>query len=113
MAKYVIEQTSNENYWFVLINENGQGMLTSRLYKSKTKAINGIISAQINSSNYDCIKKNISHDGFFYFTLHTSEGLIIGASKSYKTPWDCDDGIQSMKGCSHTTVVEDMTFDLA
>lgn len=97
MGKFVIKQSSNGEYRFNLKADNGQVILTSEGYVSKSGCENGIDSVKTNAgidSRYD---KRTSSNGKFYFNLKASNGQIIGTSEMYESESGRDNGIESVK----------------
>lgn len=105
MGKFVIKTGSNSQYYFNLKADNGQTILSSEGYTTKTSCQNGIDSVKANAksdSNYD---KRTSSNGKYYFNLKAANGQVIGTSEMYETSSGRDNGIESVKTNAPGTIV--------
>jgi len=108
--KYILKSTADEKFHFNLTAKNGQVILSSQTYTSKSNAVNGIISVQINSSYEDHFVKGMSTNGQHYFNLKANNGQVIGTSEMYTTKEARDNGIESVKENGYTREIEDKTL---
>lgn len=109
MGKFVIKKRTNGEFQFNLKASNGQVILTSEGYSSKSGCENGIESVRKNAQDdarYDRLK---SGNGKFYFNLKASNGQIIGTSEMYESESGRDNGIESVKTNAPKAEVEDNT----
>jgi len=86
---------------------NGQVILSSEAYKTKSSCNKGIASVRKNSpddSNYD---RKTAKDGSPYFNLKASNGQVIGASERYSSTSAMESGIASVKKNAPDADVED------
>ena len=60
---------SGDKFHFVLKAGNGQVILSSQMYASKSGAMNGIESVQKNCGNDDCWERKTAKNGKFHFSL--------------------------------------------
>lgn len=97
MGKFVITKRNNGEFQFNLKAGNGQTILSSEGYSSKSAASNGIESVKTNSKDDSKFDKKESSNGKFYFTLKASNGQIIGSSEMYESASGRDNGIESVK----------------
>ena len=97
MGKFVITKRGNGEFQFNLKAGNGQTILTSEGYSTKSAASNGIESVKTNSKDDSRYDKKESSNGKFYFTLKASNGQIIGSSEMYESASGRDNGIESVK----------------
>lgn len=97
MGKFTITQRVNGLYHFNLIADNGQIILSSEGYTSKSGCINGIESVKLNSKDDFRFDRRISSNGKYYFNLKSSNGQIIGTSEMYNTQDGRENGIESVK----------------
>ena len=91
---------------FVLKAGNGEVILSSEVYESKSSAENGIASVQKNCGSDERYERKDSKDGRFYFNLKAANHQIIGTSQMYKAAASREDGISSVKANGTTTVVK-------
>jgi uncharacterized protein len=96
MGKFVISQRYNNEYQFNLVADNGQVILSSEGYSSKSACSNGIESVKINALDVTRFDKKISSNGKYYFNLRASNGQIIGSSEMYESQASRDNGLQSV-----------------
>lgn len=110
MAKFVITKSAaNGQYYFKLKAGNGETILTSEGYVSKSGCTNGIDSVKENSQIDARYEKKTSTNGKYYFLLTASNGQTIGTSEMYETPSGRDNGIASVKTNAPIATVEDQS----
>lgn len=109
MGKFVITKRTNGEYQFNLKANNGQTILTSEGYVSKSSCENGIESVRTNSKDDSKFDKRTSTNGKYYFNLKASNGQIIGTSEMYESSAGRDNGIESVQTNAPTAGVEDLT----
>lgn len=109
MGKFIITKRKNGDYQFNLKAGNGQVILTSQGYSTKSGCKNGIESVKTNSpfdSRYD---KRIAVNSQYYFNLKAGNGEIIGTSEMYTTAAARDNGIESVKNNAPNAEIVDET----
>lgn len=109
MGKFVITKRTNGEYQFNLKANNGQTILTSEGYVSKSSCENGIESVRTNSKDDSKFDKRTSTNGKYYFNLKASNGQIIGTSEMYESSAGRDNGIESVQTNAPTAGIEDLT----
>ena len=109
MGKFEIYQSEkNQEYYFRLKAGNGEIILSSQGYSSKSSAENGVESVKKNGgdeSNYE-IKE--AKDGRFHFNLKAGNGQVIGSSQLYKSESGMKNGIASVGKNAADAKVEDL-----
>ncbi len=88
---------SGDKYHFVLKAGNGQVILSSQMYASKSGAMNGIESVQNNCGDDNCYEKKEAKNGKFHFNVKSTNGQIIGSSQMYAAESGMNNGIDSVK----------------
>lgn len=88
---------NGEKYHFVLKAKNGEVILSSQMYASKTSANNGIESVKKNSQTDERYEKLTAKNGKLYFNLKATNGQIIGTSQMYASESGMKNGIESVK----------------
>lgn len=109
MGKFVITKRSNGEFQFNLKAGNGQTILASEGYSSKTSCENGIQSVKKNApddANYD---RKTSSNGKYFFNLKAGNGQIIGSSEMYESTAARDNGIESVKKNAPDASIEDLS----
>lgn len=97
MGKFIIKTGTNGQYYFSLKADNGQKILSSEGYTTKSGCLSGIDSVKVNSKDDSKYDKRTSSNGKFYFNLKASNGQIIGTSEMYESEFGRDNGIASVK----------------
>lgn len=108
MGKYVIQKSSNGQYWWVLKAANGETILKSEMYNSKQASKGGIESSKINIADCD-FNRLFSKIDQPYFTQRAANHQIIGTSQMYSSISARDGGIESVKKNASGATIEDLT----
>jgi uncharacterized protein YegP (UPF0339 family) len=109
MGKFVITKRSNGEFQFNLKASNGQTILSSEGYSSKSGCTNGIESVKKNAPDDNRYDRKTSSNGKPYFNLTASNGQIIGSSEMYESTSSRDNGIESVKSNAPTADTEDLS----
>jgi len=92
---------------FRLKAANGNNILSSEGYKSKSGCANGIESVRKNSQDPDRFVKTETATGKFRFALTAKNAQKIGTSQNYQSESGRNNGIKSVaKNAPDATVVE-------
>jgi uncharacterized protein YegP (UPF0339 family) len=94
---FIIAKTKNDKFQFTLTAKNGQVILTSEQYNSKSACRNGLESVKKNAEDASKFTKLTAKNGKFYFNLIATNGQIIGTSQMYSSESSRDNGIQSVE----------------
>ena len=86
----------NDKYYFRLKAKNGQVILISRGYTSKSGAKNGINSVKKNSSDITNFERKVASNSKYHFNLVAKNGEIIGSSQMYSSKGAVNNGIVSV-----------------
>lgn len=109
-AKFQLLKTSGTIYFFSLVAENGQILLTSNTYASKKAAINGIKSVVKNSTN-DAQFKRVDKgrgEGFF-FTLDAGSGQIIAKSQIFQSLTERERCVTSVRALARRAEISEIS----
>ncbi|MFA9190260.1 YegP family protein [Flavobacterium sp. FZUC8N2.13] len=109
MGKFVITKRANGEFQFNLKAGNGQTILASEGYTTKTACDNGIESVRKNAPEDGRYDRKESSNGKPYFNLKAANGQIIGSSEMYESVASRENGIESVKKNAVDAVVEDQT----
>ena len=107
-GKFEIFKDKGGKHRFRLKAANGQIILASQGYKSKTSAKNGIASVQKNSADsarFECKVNKGKHR----FNLVATNGQVVGTSESYDSQKACDNGIKSVARNAPGAKIEDLS----
>ena len=88
---------SGDKYHFVLKAGNGQVILSSQMYASKSGAMNGIESVKKNCGDDNCFETKTAKNGKLHFNIKSTNGQIIGSSQMYAGESGVSNGIESVK----------------
>ncbi|TKC00635.1 YegP family protein [Pedobacter cryophilus] len=115
MGTFLILIRKNGEFQFNLKASNGQVILSSEGYASKTNCLNGIDSVKKNVKDDQKFECKEAGNGKFYFNLKASNGQIIATSQMYESMSSRDNGIASVKKNApdaeiEYVAIEDATF---
>ena len=109
MGKSVITVRKNGEFQFNLKATNGQVILTSEGYTTKTACLNGVESVKKNAAVEARFEVKGAKNGKPYFNLKSTNGQVIGASQMYASERTMKAGIASvMKNAPDAPVVEEI-----
>lgn len=109
MGKFVITTRKNGEFQFNLKATNGQVILTSEGYTTKTACLNGVESVKKNAANEARYEIKEAKNGKPYFNLKSTNGQVIGASQMYASEATMKAGIASvMKNAPEAEVIEEL-----
>ncbi len=98
MGKFeVFTSSKDKKHYFRLKAGNGQVILTSQGYASKSGCDNGINSVKSNCTNDDLYEVKETKNGKWHFNLLAKNKQIIGSSQVYKGLSGMKNGIKSVK----------------
>jgi uncharacterized protein len=107
-ASFELKTTSNTQFRFVLVANNGEPILTSETYTTKANAIKGIESVRENApidARYE--RKNASN-GQPMFNLRAGNQQVIGTSETYSSTAARETGINAVKKEAPSAPVTDL-----
>jgi uncharacterized protein len=96
-GKFEIYKDKADEYRFRLKAGNGQTILASEGYSSKSGCTNGIDSVKSNAPTDARYERKQTASGKFMFTLKSTNGQVIGTSETYESEASTDNGIESVK----------------
>jgi uncharacterized protein len=107
-GKFEIKQSTNGKYHFNLKAGNGQIILSSEMYESKSACENGIASVKKNAADEGRFERRTSSAGDPYFILKAGNHQEIGRSETYQGGAAAmENGIQSvMKNAPDADIVD-------
>ena len=109
MGKFVITKRVNGEFQFNLKANNGQIILASEGYGTKSSCENGIESVKRNAQDDTKFDRKTAVNGKSYFNLKATNGQIIGTSEMYETIASRDNGIESVKNNAPDATTEDLS----
>ena len=106
-GKFVIKRAKNKEYFFNLLAHNGEVILTSEMYRTKTGAKRGIAAVQTNAPESNRYDRRTNKRKKHYFVLKAANHRIIGCSESYSGTTAMEKGIKSvMKNRTAAKIVD-------
>jgi uncharacterized protein YegP (UPF0339 family) len=96
-GKFELNTSSNGKFFFNLKAANGQIILSSEMYESKSAAENGIESVKKNAGDDARYDRRTAANGEPYFVLKAVNGEEIGRSETYSSAAALENGIESVK----------------
>ena len=109
MAKFEISVRKNGEFQFNLKASNGEVILTSEGYTTKTACLNGIESVKKNAAIPERFEIKEAKNGKPFFNLKASNGQVVGASQMYASEATMKNGIASVaKNAPDAPVVEEL-----
>lgn len=108
-GKFEIKLSTNGKYFFNLKAGNGQIILSSEMYESKSACENGIESVKKNAADAGRFEKRESKNGDPYFILKAGNGQEIGRSEMYSSDAACQNGIDSVQKNAPDAEIVDTT----
>ncbi|MEZ4803266.1 MAG: YegP family protein [Gelidibacter sp.] len=109
MGKFEITKDKAGKYRFNLKAGNGQVILSSQGYESKSGCTNGIDSVRKNSQDNDRYDRKTAKDGSPYFNLTSTNGQVIGNSEMYSSASAMENGVASVKKNAPDASVDDQS----
>jgi uncharacterized protein YegP (UPF0339 family) len=110
MGKFVITKRVNGDFQFSLKAGNGETILSSEGYSTKSNCQNGIDSVKRNASDENKYDRKTASNGKFYFTLEAVNGQTIGVSELYESETGLSNGILSVKTQAPDAIIQDATI---
>jgi len=105
--KFTIFVGNDDQYYFRLTARNGEAILGSEGYKSKSGCKKGIQSVKENAPKDERYDRRKSSGNQYYFVLVAKNGEAIGRSEMYKTEQGRDNGIESVKNTAPDARIDD------
>ena len=108
-ACYELKRAKSGEFFFNLLAANGQNILKSEMYSSKSAAMNGIASVQTNCGDDARFECKTSANRKTFFVLKAKNHQIIGQSQMYESESGCTKGMESVKKNGITSDIRDLT----
>ena len=109
MGKFVITLRKNGEFQFNLKATNGQVILTSEGYTTKSACMNGIDSVKKNSQVEARFERKVASNGKPFFNLKATNGQVIGSSQMYANEKNMLNGVASVQKNAPEAEVVDLT----
>lgn len=110
MSKFEIYQSEkNQEYYFRLKAGNGEIILGSEGYTTKSACQSGVESVKKNALDEKRFEVKEAKNGKFHFNLKASNGQVIGSSQLYASESGLKNGITSVSKNAPAAEVVDLT----
>lgn len=106
---FELTQNNDGQFHFILKAGNGETILASELYATKSSAQNGIAAVQANAALDERYLKKEAVNGTCYFVLTAANHQVIGVSQMYAEERSRDEGIHSVKQNGSSAEIKDLT----
>jgi hypothetical protein len=104
--KFQIFIGNNNQFYFRLYAANGEIVLNSEGYTTKSGCKKGIASVKGNALLEERYQRKTSVNGQFYFVLVAANGKVIGVSEMYPVKQNRENGIKTVKKVASDAYVE-------
>jgi uncharacterized protein YegP (UPF0339 family) len=104
--KFSIRRSRDDQHYFTLTAANGEVILTSELYTTRSRAESGTVAVQEHAP-FESHYERLPSDGQFYFRLRAGNGELIGTSERYTSPSARDAGIDAVRQSARVAIIED------
>jgi uncharacterized protein YegP (UPF0339 family) len=108
-AKFELKKSITDQYHFNLKAENGEVVLSSAMYTTKSGAQEGIRSVRVNAPLVERYERKFSLKDEPYFVLLAANGEPLGRSEMYSSNAAMESGITSVKTNAPDATVDDQT----
>jgi uncharacterized protein YegP (UPF0339 family) len=108
-GKFEVYKDKRGEFRFRLKASNGQNILASEGYTSKSSCMNGIESVKKNAADESRFEKKETKAGKHMFNLKAGNHQVIGTSESYETVASRDNGIASVMKNAPDAKLDDQT----
>lgn len=95
-AKFELKRAKNGKHFFNLLAGNGEPILSSQMYASRSGARNGIASVRAHAKDQDCYERRKGKSGKVHFVLKARNHRVIGSSETYNSNAAMENGIKSV-----------------
>jgi uncharacterized protein len=110
-GSFELEKSKNGKFMFNLKAGNGQVILTSQMYDTKTSALQGVDSVKANAASDERYERSTTTAGEPYFNLKAANSQVIGRSQSYSSVTSMEAGIASVKSHAPSAALKDLTVE--
>ena len=108
-GRFELKKSKNDKFFFSLLADNGQTILSSEMYEAKASAVNGIESVKKNATDDARFERKTSSNGKPFFNLLAGNGQVIGSSEMYSSESARDAGIELVMANAAGASVDDQT----
>ncbi len=107
MAHYSLKKSSDGKFFFNLVADNNETVLTSEMYNAKDGALNGIESVKTNAPLDERYEEKEASNGQPYFVLKAGNHEIICTSEQYSSKQAMKGGMEAVQRIAPTADIEE------
>ena len=107
-GKFEIYKDKKGEFRFRLKASNGENILASEGYKSKSSCKNGIDCVKKNAKVNKLFERKTTKNGKTYFVLKARNHQIVGVSERYNTEKSMENGIASVGKHASSAKIDDL-----
>lgn len=111
-VRFQIQKAKNGKFYFHLLSQNGEVILTSQMYASRANAKKGIEAVRTNATHPDQYEIRTNKARSHYFVLKAGNQQVIGSSEAYATTTGVHTGIKSVSKNAPRAIIEDIIEDI-
>ena len=105
-SHFEIKSAKNGKHFFNLCASNGEIILTSQMYSSKSGCRKGLASVRANAGVAGRYEHRTGKQGKSHFVLKAANHRVIGSSEVYRSKAACEKGMKAvMKNGKTKTVI--------
>lgn len=108
-AKFELKKSKGGSYMWNLLASNGEPILTSQQYKSKSGAKKGIAAVKACTADDSLFERRKAKNGDPYFVLKARNGFVVGNSEQYKSNRAMENGIKSICKNARNAAIKDVS----
>ena len=108
-AKFGVKLASTGEFYFNLIADDGDILLSSELYHAKNSAENGVASVKKNAADLARYERQTLDNGRFRFVIKATNGQVVGHSPMYALENDREQLLARVHEQAPKAKVEDLT----
>ncbi len=105
----LFQSEKSGEFYFRLKAKNGQIILSSQGYTTKSSCQNGIDSVIKNSQDETRFEKKETDAGKFRFNIKSTNGQVVGSSQNYESEAGRDNGVESVMTNAKDSEIKDLT----
>ncbi|MFT4678723.1 MAG: hypothetical protein ACI84C_002239 [Flavobacteriales bacterium] len=105
----IFKSDKSGDFYFRLKAGNGEPILSSQGYSTKSACENGVQSVATNASDDSRYEVSEAKDGRHFFNLKAKNGQVIAKSQMYKSALGLKGGMESVKKNALSDKIKDLS----
>lgn len=108
-GRFQVFRGKDGQYYFRLRDEQGEIILASEGYTTRTNSLNGILSVKKNAALSECFQRRAAANGGSYFVLKAGNQQVIGTSQTFSSQDDLENDLRNVQELAPRADIEDLT----